>query len=125
MAEHFRLSEASWQVCQRMQRMLRISDRPALLRLAFAKALVSGVRPDFDTDNKGPEIPLSVVTRHQDMMYDALIAQVLGGPLDTTERRRTYKGFVDQGLGIIGKEFQQVGENTDYLLNLARQVVGQ
>lgn len=122
MAEHFRLSEASGQTCLRMQRLLRISDRPSLLRLAFAKALASGSLPARETDNKGPEIPLSVITRNHEMLYDALIVQAMGAPFDPRDRRRIYKDLVDYGLEIVGREFQAVGENSDYLVDLARQV---
>lgn len=122
MAEHFRLSEASGQTCLRMQRLLRLSDRPSLLRLAFAKALASGTLPARETDNKGPEIPLSVITRNQEMLYDALIVQALGRSFDPKDRRRIYKDHVDYGLEIIGREFQAVGENSDYLIGLARQI---
>lgn len=124
MSEHFRLSEASGQTCLRIQRLLRISDRPSLLRLAFAKALASDSRPARETDNKGPEIPLSVITRHQEMLYDALIVQATGSPFDPKDRRRIYKDLVDFGLELVGREFQAVGENSDYLVDLARQVTG-
>lgn len=122
MAEHFRLSEASAQTCMRMQRLLRIADRPALLRLAFAKGLLSDLPIDPPADTKGPEIPLSVITRHDDQLYDALIGERLRMLIDQRERKRYYKQIIDVGFSVMSKEFSRVGDNSDYLVLLARSV---
>lgn len=118
-----RLSKSSGEALVRLQRVLRISERPPLLRLALAIAIreCQGKFPDVSYDSKGPEIPLRVITGGQELLMDALVVEVLGHAFESeSDRRRVYKHLVDYGLAKMLADFEQLETRSDYLLHLAR-----
>ncbi|MFZ5923949.1 MAG: hypothetical protein ACOYW4_01755 [Bacillota bacterium] len=119
-----KLSHRSGEILGKLQRALRLPERPPLLRLAFAHGLLAsdGVLPHQE-DSRGPEIPIKVITAGQDLLMDALLVEALGGTLDPTERRKAYKILVDYGLLKLWEQFEQMDGPSDFLVKLARQSV--
>lgn len=118
-----KLSQRTAEVIGRLQRALRLRERPPLIRLAFAIGLAecSGILPT-NHDSKGPEIPLKVITAGQDTLMDALIAEVFETPLDQpADRRRIYKCLVDYGFNCMAEDFKKAKGGSEYLVALARR----
>lgn len=120
-----RLSEASGKCLPRLQRALLMVERPAVLRLAFAFGIKHSTSMSPETqDSKGPQIPLRVLTRGEDEMWDAVVSHVLGKNSSTqgipseADQRRGYKMLVDHGVGILAGHLDRQPEAQDSLLML-------
>jgi len=90
--------------------------------LAHGLLASDGVLPPQE-DSRGPEIPIKVITSVQDVLIDALIAEVLGPRKDAADRRKAYKLLVDFGLLKLWEQFEQMDGPSDFLVKLARQSV--
>lgn len=120
-----KLSNRSGEILGKLQRALRLPERPPLLRLALANGLLAcdGALRHQD-DSRGPEIPIKVITAGQDILMDSLLVEVLGVPLDPASRRKAYKNLVDSGLERLWEQFEKMNSPTDFLVRLARQSMG-
>jgi len=118
------LSESSGDILSRLQRSFRLGARPPLLRLALAIGLrrCGGLMP-AQTDSKGREIPVKVVSGGAGPLWDALILEAVPclDALDSAKRKRAYKCLIDLGLSEIANDVQAEGTPGDYLARLARE----
>lgn len=120
-----KLSAKSGDTLSKLQRALRLPERPPLLRLALAIGLrhAQALQPT-PVDSRGPEIPLKVITAGDEAFVDSLLLtsmENLSGPIDPGERRRLCKTLVDFGLSILSEEYSRIGDNAEFLTNLARK----
>lgn len=118
-----RLSHRSGEILGKLQRALRLPERPPLLRLALAQGMLAYAGELPHEDSRGPEIPLKVITGGQDTLMDALVVETLGYSFDATERKGLYKRLVDLGLSVMYQRFEQMNTATDFLVQIARQSV--
>lgn len=123
-----RLSQEAGEITNRLQRALRLPERPPILRLALALGLTrsAGTVPD-QKDSKGPEIPMKVLLQKDEPLYDSLFIQefpAVQSPLDAAERRRVCKCLVDEGVGMLWKEYERLGKPSDFLARLTKATSG-
>lgn len=121
-----KLSEFSGETVARLQRVLRLPERPPILRLALAMGLrqCNATLP-AQRDSKGPEIPLKVLFAGRELLFDSLVLTTLpevSCPMEAGERRRIYKCLVDYGIEIIAHEFESA-ESPDFLVDMVRRLM--
>lgn len=121
----FKLCETSGIALGRLQRGLRLAERPPLLRLAFAVGMreCKGVIPE-QLDSRGPEIPVKVLNGGNEALHDALVLSAfrnIRSPLDASDRRRVCKCLVDYGIGYLLRDYERCEERSDYLAVLAKK----
>jgi hypothetical protein len=119
-----KLCHRSGEILGKLQRALRLPERPPLIRLALAHGLLAVREKGLPhEDSRGPEIPLKVINPGPDFLIDALIAQQLETPFDPADRKRLYKALVDLGLSVMFEKFEELESPTDFLVEMARQGV--
>jgi hypothetical protein len=102
---------------------LDISDRPLVLRIAFAKGLLHVQGEPRDFGSGGWTIPAGVIARDDEyLLFKHLMINKLGRTIDEKEVDKYLLRFIEEGLRIMKSEIEEKSKFDNYLIQLVSNI---
>lgn len=118
-----RLSQDKFDKLNRIIMELEADKRADVIRMAFAK----GIDSDYDIDlstkngNSESEIPISVVTKENEILYRHLIINKIGNPIDHYNYGLLILAIIERGIEDMYNEIINLSDAESYLLYLVNK----